>query len=63
MKTLLSFIAGIVVGVAGVTLYQLYWIYGKPVLPTEPVLDWVEPDEYLDDTQPVNAWRPEVCDD
>jgi len=49
MKSLLTFIAGLCVGII-VALY--YDILSKPALPTEPVLDldadWVDPDVYLD---------------
>ena len=52
MKKFITFLAGVVAGVAGVTLYQ---IYGKPTLPKEPYLnewekEWLSPEE-------DKAWR------
>ena len=76
MKYLLTFIAGVVVGVI-VALY--YEVLSKPVLPSEPFdyermartlmdtplmpskhwSDWIEPDDYLADTQPVKTLSDE----
>jgi hypothetical protein len=82
MKTLLSFIAGIIAGVIGVFIYQ---VWGEPVLPNVEIEGIVKTLDRMDediatlykitdrlnnklsasraDTQPVNAWRPEVSDD
>jgi len=58
MKTILAFILGVITGIAGVFVWQMW---GKP---TEPAYDgwadeFLEPDDYLgnylEDTQPIKA--------
>ena len=49
MKHLLSFLAGVIAGIIGYTLWQHWQVWGKPVLPSERLFTDVPPptnDEY-----------------
>jgi len=64
MKHLLSFLAGVIVGVIGVFVYQ---VFGKPVEPTRPATPMEGLAHFigglsrsLDDTQPIYIGNPTI---
>jgi len=65
MKQILTFLAGVIAGVAGVTLY---YIYGKPVLPSEPTVSGSKPHEFVylkivDETDALSGYEVISCEE